>query len=75
MVLYAPPKPNGGTVANVIWVQDRFTKFRVSVRKAARSPHTKSLAPLTTQEHPRSPESQMYIPDGCPQVAGDPAHW
>ena len=75
MVLYAPPQPNGGTVTNVTWVPDRFTEFRVSVRKAARPPHTKSLAPLTTQEHPRSPESQMYIPDGCPQVAGDPAHW
>ena len=75
MLLYAPPVPNGGTVANVIWVHDRFTKVRVSVRKAARSPHTKSLAPLTTQERPRSPERQMYIPDGCTQVAGDPAHW
>ena len=75
MVLYAPPKSNSGTLANVIWVQDRFTKFRVSVRKAARSPHTKSLAPLTAQERPRSPESQMYIPDGCTHVAGDPAYW
>jgi hypothetical protein len=61
MVLYALPKPNGGTVANVTWVP--------------RSAHTKSLAPLTTQERPRSPESQMYIPDGCTHVAGDPAHW
>jgi hypothetical protein len=75
MVLYAPPKPNVGTVANVIWVQDRFTKFRVSVRKAVRSPHTKSLAPPTTQERPHSPESQIYIPDGCSHVAGDPAYW
>ena len=75
MVLYASPQPNGGTVTNVIWVHDRFTKFRASVRKAARSPHTKSLAPLTTQERPRSPESQLYIPDGCTQVAGDLAYW
>ena len=61
MVLYAPPEPSGGTEANVIWVP--------------RSPNTKSLAPLTAQERPRSPESQMYIPDGCTHVAGDPAHW
>jgi hypothetical protein len=75
MELYAPPEPNGGTVTSVIWVHDRFTKFRVSVRKAARSPHTKVLAPLTTQKHPHSPGSQMYVPDGCTHVVGDPAHW
>ena len=75
MLLYAPPKPNGGSVANVIWVQDRFTKFRVSVRKAARSPHTKSLAQLAVHERPHSPESQIYIPDGCLHVAGEPAYW
>jgi len=64
-----------GTAVNTIWVHGRFAKFRVSVRKVARSPHGKPLAPLATQERPHPPESQMYIPDGCTHVAGDPAHW
>ena len=52
MLSYAPPDPDGGTAANIIWVHDRFARFRVSVRKAARSPHAKSLAPLA--KPPRS---------------------
>jgi hypothetical protein len=64
-----------GTAANTIWVHNGLAKFRASVRKVARSPHGKSLAPLTTQERPHSPQSRMYIPDGCTHVAGDPAHW
>ena len=75
MLSYAPPDPDGGTAANIIWVHDRFASFRVSVRKAARSPQAKSLAPLATQERPHSPQSRMYISDGCTHVAGDPAHW
>ena len=31
MLLYAPRKPTDGTAANIIWVYDRFTKFRPSV--------------------------------------------
>ena len=54
---------------------DRFAEFSASIRKAARSPRARSLAPLATQERPHSPESQMYIPDGCTHVAGDPAYW
>jgi hypothetical protein len=76
-MLYAPPEPNSGTAANTIRVHDRFARFRVSVRKAARPPHAESLAPLVaTQERSHSPQSQLlYIPDGCTHVAGDPAHW
>jgi hypothetical protein len=56
--------------------EDRFAEFPVSVRKAARPPHARSLAGLATQERPHSPERQLlYIPDGCTHVAGDPAHW
>jgi hypothetical protein len=76
MLLYAPPKPNGGTAANTIRVYERFTKFRPSVGKPAHPPQAKSLAQLAaTQERSRSPESQMYILDGCTHVAGDPARW
>ena len=76
MLLYAPPKPNGGTAANIIRVYDRFAKFRSSVGKPVRLPQAKSLAQLAaTQERPCSPESQTYIPDGCTHVAGDPAYW
>jgi hypothetical protein len=76
MLLYAPPKPNGGTAAaNIIRVYDRFTSFRTSVGKPARPPRAKSLAQLAVHERPHSPDSQMYIPDGCTQVVGDPAYW
>ena len=75
MLLYAPPKPNGGTAANIIRVYDRLTKVRSSVGKPVRPPHAKSLAQLTVHERPHYPESQIYIPDGCTQVAGDPAYW
>ena len=76
MLLYAPPKPNGGTAANIIRVYDRFTNFRTSVVKPVRPPHAKSLAQLAVHERPpHYPESQIYIPDGCTQVAGDPAYW
>ena len=76
MLLYAPRKPTDGTAANIIWVYDRFTKFRSSVGKQARTPQAKSLAQLAgVQERPHSAESQLYIPDGCTHVAGDPAHW
>ena len=76
MLLYAPPKPNGGTAAaNIIRVYDRLTKVRTSVGKPVRPPHAKSLAQLAVHERPHSPESQIYIPDGCTQVAGDPAYW
>ena len=30
MLLYAPPKPNGGTAANIIRAHDRFTNFLTS---------------------------------------------
>jgi hypothetical protein len=59
-------------------VHERFTRSRVSVRKAApRSPYAKSLAPLATQQRPHSPEERhlLYIPDGCTHVAGEPATW
>jgi hypothetical protein len=58
-------------------VHDQFNRFRVSVRKAARSPHAKALAPLATQQRPHSPEERhlLYIPDGCTHVAGEPANW
>ena len=49
MLLYAPPKPNGGTAANNIWVYDRFTNFRTSVGKPVRPPHAKSLAQLAVR--------------------------
>ena len=75
MLLYAPPKPNGGTAANIIRIIDRLTKVRTSVVKPVRPPHAKSLAQLTVHERPHYPESQIYIPDGCTQVAGDPAYW
>ena len=76
MLLYAPRKPNSGTAAHIIRVYDRFTKFRPSIGKPARTPQAKSLAQLAaTQERPHSVESQLYIPDGCTHVAGDPAHW
>jgi hypothetical protein len=75
MLLYAPPKPNGGTAANINRVYDRFTSFRTSVGKPVRLPHAKSLAQLAVHERPHSPECQIYIPDGCMQVAGDPAYW
>jgi hypothetical protein len=74
MLLYAPPKTNGGT-ANIIRVYDRLTKVRTSVVKPVRPPHTKSLAQLAVHERSHFPESQIYIPDGCTQVAGDPAYW
>jgi hypothetical protein len=76
MLLYAPPKPNGGTAANIIRAHDRFTNFRTSVgKKPVRPPHAKSLAKLAVHERPHSPESQIYISDGCSHVAGDPAYW
>jgi hypothetical protein len=75
MLLYAPPKPNGGTAANIIRIIDRLTKVRTSVVKPVRPPHAKSVAQLAVHERPHSPESQMHIPDGCTQVAGDPAYW
>jgi hypothetical protein len=77
MLLYAPPKPNGGTAANIIRVYDRFTNFRTSVgKKPARPPQVKSVAQLAaTQERSHSPKGQMYIADGCTHVAGDPAYW
>ena len=75
MLLYAPPKPNGGTAANIIRVYDRFTSFRTSVGKPVRPPRAKSLAQLAVHERPHSPDSQMYIPDGCTTVVGDPAYW
>ena len=76
MLLYAPPKPNGGTAANTIRVNDRFTNFLTSVgKKPVRPPHAKSLAKLAVRERPHSPESQIYIPDGCSHVAGEPAYW
>jgi hypothetical protein len=75
MLLYAPPKPNGGTAANINQVHDRLTNFRTSVGKPVRLPHAKSLAQLAVHERPHYPESQIYIPDGCTQVAGDPADW
>jgi hypothetical protein len=75
MLLYAPPKPNGGTAANIIRVYDRLTKVRTSVGKPVRPPHAKSLAQLALHERPPYSESQNYIPDGCTQVAGDPAYW
>jgi hypothetical protein len=49
-----------GTAANTIWVHHRLAKFRVSVRKVARSPHGKSLAPLA---HPGA-----SAPSGGPNV-------
>ena len=75
MLLYAPPKPSGGTAANINRVYDRLTKVRTSVGKPVRPPHAKSLAQLAVHDRPHSPESQIYIPDGCTQVAGDPAYW
>ena len=75
MLLYAPPEPNGGNAANITRVYERFTSFRTSVGKPVRPPHAKSLAQLTVHERPHYPESQIYIPDGCTQVAGDPAYW
>ncbi len=76
MLSYAPPKPNGGTAAaNIIRVYDRFTSFRTSVGKPARPPRAKSLTQLAVHERPHSPDSQMYIPDGCTKVVGDPAYW
>ena len=76
MLLYAPPKPNGGTAANTIRAHDRFTNFRTSVgKKPVRPPPAKSLAKLAVRERPHSPESQIYIPDGCSHVAGEPAYW
>jgi hypothetical protein len=75
MLLYAPPKSNVGTTANIIQVYDRLMNFRTSVGKPVRPPHAKSLAQLAVHELPHSPESQIYIPDGCTQVAGDPAYW
>jgi hypothetical protein len=75
MLLYTPPKPNGDTAANIIRAYDRFTDLRTSVGKLARPPHAKSLARLAVHECPHSPESQIYIPDGCTQVAGAPAYW
>jgi hypothetical protein len=69
-MLYAPPKPNGGTAVNIIRVYDRLTNFRTSVGKPVRPPHAKSLAQLAVHERPHSPESQIYIPDGCSHVAG-----
>jgi hypothetical protein len=75
MLLYAPPKPSGVTAANINRVYDRLTKVRTSVGKPVRPPHAKSLAQLAVHERPHSPESQIYIPDGCTQVAGDPAYW
>jgi hypothetical protein len=75
MLLYAPPKPSGGTAADINRVYDRLTKVRTSVGKPVRPPHAKSLAQLAVHERPQSLENQIYIPDGCTQVAGDPAYW
>jgi hypothetical protein len=77
MLLYAPPKPNSSPTANIIRLYDRFTTFRPPVGKPAHPhpPHAKSLAQLAVHERPHSPECQIYIPDGCMQVAGDPAYW
>ena len=75
MLLYAPPKPSGGTAAKINRIYDRLTKVRTSVGKPVRPPHAKSLAQLTVHERPHYPESQIYIPDGCTQVAGEPAYW
>jgi hypothetical protein len=74
-MLYAPPKPSGGTAANINRVYDRLTKLRTSVGKPVRPPYAKSLAQLAVHERPRSSESQIYISDGCTLVAGDPAYW
>jgi len=75
-MLYAPPKPNGGgTAANIIRVYDRFTKFRPSIGKPVHPPHVRSLAQLAVHDRRHSPENQIYIPDGCTHVAGDPAYW
>ena len=76
MLLYAPTKPNSGTAANIIRINDRFTNFRPSRGKAACPLQAKSLAKLAAaQKRSRSPDSQMYIPDGCTYVAGNPAYW
>ena len=75
MLLYAPPKPSGGTAANINRIYDRLTKVRTSVGKPVRPSHAKSLAQLAVHERPHSPESQIYISDGCTQVAGEPAYW
>jgi hypothetical protein len=76
MLLYAPPKPNGGTAVNIVRVYDRLTKVRTSVGEPVRPPQAKSLAHLAAvHERPHYSESQMYISDGCTQVAGDPAYW
>ena len=75
MLLYAPPKPSGGTAANINRVYDRLTKVRTSVGKPVPPPHAKSPAQLAVHKRPHYPESQIYIPNGCTQVAGDPAYW
>ena len=75
MLVYAPPKSNGGTTANIIRVHNRSTKSRPLVSTPP-TPQVKSLAQLAAiPERPRSSESQIYIPDGCAHVAGDPALW